>query len=18
CTRVRFGNLLLENWFDVW
>nr|MOW22575.1 immunoglobulin heavy chain junction region [Macaca mulatta]MOW22610.1 immunoglobulin heavy chain junction region [Macaca mulatta]MOW22616.1 immunoglobulin heavy chain junction region [Macaca mulatta]MOW22628.1 immunoglobulin heavy chain junction region [Macaca mulatta]MOW22629.1 immunoglobulin heavy chain junction region [Macaca mulatta] len=18
CTRVRFGNLRLENWFDVW
>nr|MOW22573.1 immunoglobulin heavy chain junction region [Macaca mulatta]MOW22657.1 immunoglobulin heavy chain junction region [Macaca mulatta]MOW22664.1 immunoglobulin heavy chain junction region [Macaca mulatta]MOW22673.1 immunoglobulin heavy chain junction region [Macaca mulatta]MOW22689.1 immunoglobulin heavy chain junction region [Macaca mulatta] len=18
CTRVRFGDLLLENWFDVW
>nr|MOW22583.1 immunoglobulin heavy chain junction region [Macaca mulatta]MOW22594.1 immunoglobulin heavy chain junction region [Macaca mulatta]MOW22602.1 immunoglobulin heavy chain junction region [Macaca mulatta]MOW22604.1 immunoglobulin heavy chain junction region [Macaca mulatta]MOW22605.1 immunoglobulin heavy chain junction region [Macaca mulatta] len=18
CTRVRFGDLLLEHWFDVW
>nr|MOW22589.1 immunoglobulin heavy chain junction region [Macaca mulatta] len=18
CTRVRFGDLHLENWFDVW
>nr|MOW22825.1 immunoglobulin heavy chain junction region [Macaca mulatta]MOW22955.1 immunoglobulin heavy chain junction region [Macaca mulatta]MOW23102.1 immunoglobulin heavy chain junction region [Macaca mulatta] len=18
CTRVRFGDLLLEKWFDVW
>nr|MOW22729.1 immunoglobulin heavy chain junction region [Macaca mulatta] len=18
CTRVRFGDLLFENWFDVW
>nr|MOW22606.1 immunoglobulin heavy chain junction region [Macaca mulatta]MOW22627.1 immunoglobulin heavy chain junction region [Macaca mulatta]MOW22631.1 immunoglobulin heavy chain junction region [Macaca mulatta]MOW22632.1 immunoglobulin heavy chain junction region [Macaca mulatta]MOW22638.1 immunoglobulin heavy chain junction region [Macaca mulatta] len=18
CTRVRFGDLLLENWYDVW
>nr|MOW22598.1 immunoglobulin heavy chain junction region [Macaca mulatta]MOW22727.1 immunoglobulin heavy chain junction region [Macaca mulatta]MOW22878.1 immunoglobulin heavy chain junction region [Macaca mulatta]MOW22916.1 immunoglobulin heavy chain junction region [Macaca mulatta]MOW23026.1 immunoglobulin heavy chain junction region [Macaca mulatta] len=18
CTRVRFGDLHLENWFDIW
>nr|MOW22678.1 immunoglobulin heavy chain junction region [Macaca mulatta] len=18
CTRIRFGDLLLEHWFDVW
>nr|MOW22625.1 immunoglobulin heavy chain junction region [Macaca mulatta] len=18
CTRVRFGDFLLENWYDVW
>nr|MOW22694.1 immunoglobulin heavy chain junction region [Macaca mulatta] len=18
CTRVRFGDLVLENWYDVW